>query len=406
MNWMLAVKTVAIALSIPAVAAAQAFRAIELGTLPARPATPVATDINNRGQVVGVAGGEVFVWELATGIRSLAIAADNVLINNAGIIVGTRFVSGSSQLFAWVDGVVSNLPGPPESTWILRGLTDNGIVLVCGARCWGVYAGAVYDLDLLAGAAIFAVNEAATLGGALGTDAYLRFWDGRVIIPWGAATFPETPGPGTVELIGAGGHFAGRSGQRAWYGMPDGSAFPTGLAAPARGGFGLRDINRRGDVVGLLRAHNLLPQLDTAFLYADGRLIDLSAAVVSGPNEIRDALAINDERHIVAAATIEGVRRSVVLVPDVPAPPSALSFSVDGRVVTLTWAPSAGAQDYVVEAGSVSGASDLYNTAVGALPSLVTPAPPGRYYVRVRARNASGVSAPSNEVIIEIRESH
>lgn len=384
---------------LPALGAAQTFRAIPVDTLPgAPPAT--ATDINDRGQVVGAAGGQAFVWELATGTQPLGVAADAVMINNAGIIAGTRFVAGASQLFALVNGVVHDLPGPPEPVWNLRALTDNGILLVCGARCWGIYAGALYDLDALTGASISAVNEAATLGGTVGTDAYLRFWDGRVIVPWRGASFPETPGPGTIELIGSGGHFVGRSGGTAMYGLPDGRTFPPGLTAPVRGGFAFRDINSRGDVVGLYRAHNLLPQLDAGFLYADGRFTNLREAVTNSPNEIRDAIAINQDRFIVATAIVGGERQSVVLVPDLPAPP-ALSSSVAGSVVTLAWTPSQGAQDYIVEAGSAPGLNDLYNAAVG-VASLTTAAPPGRYYVRVRARSAFGASAASNEVVVDV----
>jgi hypothetical protein len=337
-------------------------------------------------------------------MRPLGTAASSLAINNAGVIVGVRFVNGVSQLFVWRDGVLSNLPGPPgENVWTLRTLTDNGIVHVCGSRCWGFYAGVFYDLDALTGASILAVNEAGTLGDTLGNNAYLRFWDGRVHIPWPGATFPDTPGPGIVELIGPGGHFVGRSGQFAWYGLPDGTAFPTGLGTPVRGGFALRDINRRGDVVGMRRPHNLLPHLDAAFLYADGQLIELSTAVVTGPAEIRDAVAINDDRWIVGSATSGGVRRAIVLVPVPPPAPTDLASTVNGNIVTLTWTASPGAQDYVVEAGSVPGARDLYNASVGAGVSLVTPAPPGRYYVRVRARSGSGTSTPSNEVIVEVR---
>jgi hypothetical protein len=390
-------------LLLPMGAAAQTFRSIEVGVLPGQQSAQ-ATDINSRGQVVGISGGEAFIWELATGTRPLGVSASVVLINNAGIVAGSRVVNGVSQLFVWIDGAVFNLPGPPENTWHLRAVTDNGILLVCGSRCWGIYDNAVFDLDMLTGAKIVAVNAAATLGGSTGDDAYLRFWDGRVLIPWRGTTLFEAgfPGPGTVDLIGAGGHFVGRSGQAAWYGMPDGTAFPMGLVAPVRGGFALRDINGRGDVVGLYRPHNLLLQLDTAFLYADGRFTNLSTAVIEGPAEIRDAMAINDTRHIVATATVAGERRSVVLVPNAPPPPSALSAIVSGGVVVLTWTPSTGAEEYFVEAGSTPGARDLYNARVGAVPSLVTAAPPGRYYVRVRARNASGLSAPSNEIVVDV----
>ena len=141
------------------------------------------------------------------------------------------------------------------------------------------------------------------MGGAIGNDAYLRFWDGRVLIPWRGATFPNSPGPGAVDLIGAGGHLSDDPvNPRARHARRQ--RLSNGATAPVRGGVALRDINRHGDVVGTYRPDNLVPQLDTAFLYADGRFTNLSTAVVDGPAEIRDTTALNDDRHIVATAIV------------------------------------------------------------------------------------------------------
>jgi hypothetical protein len=89
-----------------------------------------------------------------------------------------------------------------------------------------------------------------------------------------------------------------------------------------------------------------------------------------------------------------------------PGAPHGFTFSVSGRIVTLNWsAPSSGSpiSGYIVEAGSASGLSNLYNGPTGsAMPAAVTPAPPGTYFVRLRARNACGISGPSNERIITV----
>jgi hypothetical protein len=170
----------------------------------------------------------------------------------------------------------------------------------------------------------------------------------------------------------------------------------------------LRDINRRGDAVGTLRPSNLMPQLNAAFLFANDRLTDLSTAIGSGPIAVRDAVAITDDRAIaatVATASIPGVDtefRAVLLVPIVPAAPTNLAASVTGAVVSLSWTAVTGALGYVIEAGRTSGARDLYNAVVGTQPSFTTPAPPGRYYVRVRARTAAVTSEPSNEIIVQV----
>jgi hypothetical protein len=83
-----------------------------------------------------------------------------------------------------------------------------------------------------------------------------------------------------------------------------------------------------------------------------------------------------------------------------------LVTSVSGSTVTLTWnAPPAGCtpSSYVLEAGSSAGSSDLANANVGAGTSYVASGvSAGTYYVRVRAVNAYGQSAGSNEVVLTV----
>jgi len=90
----------------------------------------------------------------------------------------------------------------------------------------------------------------------------------------------------------------------------------------------------------------------------------------------------------------------------VPNAPGTLSFTTAGSLVNLSWtAPAGGATPvaYVVEAGSGAG---LANLAVidtgGPVLALGANAPPGRYFVRVKARTACGAGPASNEVIINV----
>jgi hypothetical protein len=90
-------------------------------------------------------------------------------------------------------------------------------------------------------------------------------------------------------------------------------------------------------------------------------------------------------------------------------PPSAPAGLVSAGTTTLSamarlhWnAPaSGGAEDYVIEVGSASGASDL-GRIVSTGPGLVfeSTAPSGVFFARVRARNACGESAPSNDAVV------
>lgn len=84
-----------------------------------------------------------------------------------------------------------------------------------------------------------------------------------------------------------------------------------------------------------------------------------------------------------------------------PGSPSPLIASVNGRQVRLEWSPVAGATGYVLEAGSAPGASNLVVTMIGGT-SVTTPAPPGHYYVRVKARTGCGTGPASNELAVTV----
>jgi hypothetical protein len=87
-----------------------------------------------------------------------------------------------------------------------------------------------------------------------------------------------------------------------------------------------------------------------------------------------------------------------------PDAPSGLTGSVSGRQVTVSWNAAGGcpADSYVLEVGSTSGATDIFVGDVGNITTLSQVAPPGTYFVRVRARNAFGVSGTSNGVIVAV----
>jgi hypothetical protein len=99
---------------------------------------------------------------------------------------------------------------------------------------------------------------------------------------------------------------------------------------------------------------------------------------------------------------------AVVVGPSIPGPPVHLmAASVpDGRV-TLSWEPPpAGGVPtrYIVEAGSAAGLADLAMLPTsGPERSLTVQAPPGRYFVRVRAVNLHGSGASSEEIVVEVQ---
>jgi 5-hydroxyisourate hydrolase-like protein (transthyretin family) len=86
-----------------------------------------------------------------------------------------------------------------------------------------------------------------------------------------------------------------------------------------------------------------------------------------------------------------------------PDAPTNLAASVNGSLLTMTWnAPQGGGppSGYIVEAGTASGASNIASLAVTTARFTYTPVPSGFFFLRVRARNAAGVSVPSAEVMI------
>ncbi len=86
-----------------------------------------------------------------------------------------------------------------------------------------------------------------------------------------------------------------------------------------------------------------------------------------------------------------------------PSAPAGLSATLTGRLVSFIWVASGTITSMVLEAGSTPGVSDA--AVVVLAPSaraFSSNAPPGTYYVRVRAVNACGSSAGSNELRITV----
>jgi predicted phage tail protein len=86
-----------------------------------------------------------------------------------------------------------------------------------------------------------------------------------------------------------------------------------------------------------------------------------------------------------------------------PGPPLAPQFVMMGSRLILWWSfPTHGGApvDYIVEAGSASGLANIAAMTASVPAFTYDPVPSGFYFLRVRARNAGGVSDPSDEVMI------
>jgi large repetitive protein len=92
-----------------------------------------------------------------------------------------------------------------------------------------------------------------------------------------------------------------------------------------------------------------------------------------------------------------------IRAPGTPQAPTTLMQVNATGIVDLRWTASAGgyaATAYLIEAGTAPGLSDLARLNVGNVTRFTTTAPPGVYYIRVRAINDRGMSLPSNEVVV------
>lgn len=128
------------------------------------------------------------------------------------------------------------------------------------------------------------------------------------------------------------------------------------------------------------------------------------------PGTVRPGYAVIDSASgatLLQAVGSYGDTAGTFVVAARPASPAALAGTVNGARVDLSWTPAAHpatVSHYVLEVGSMPGASDIIASFhVGLQTSFSASAvPPGTYYVRVRAGNYTGLSAPSNEVVVHV----
>jgi hypothetical protein len=123
--------------------------------------------------------------------------------------------------------------------------------------------------------------------------------------------------------------------------------------------------------------------------------VDVDVTFLDGTRVVRNSVAANQTITVIATPATEP-----------PSAPQNLTAAVAGLLITFTWdAPTTGGvpAEYVIEAGTLSGSTNIVFVATGSLArSISASAPPGTYYVRVKARNANGIGAPSNEVVVNV----
>ena len=86
-----------------------------------------------------------------------------------------------------------------------------------------------------------------------------------------------------------------------------------------------------------------------------------------------------------------------------PLPPTALTTTLVGTMLTLAWAPPAATvTNYTLLAGTAAGLSNVVTLPLGPQTSVSGTVPGGTFFARVTASNACGTSGPSGEVFFTI----
>ncbi len=129
-----------------------------------------------------------------------------------------------------------------------------------------------------------------------------------------------------------------------------------------------------------------------------GNVTSVSAEVSAGTYYVR-VRSVND------LGTSHTTTDIALIAPGAPAAPAALvETSAAGEgTVRLRWTAPGGVAPlgYIVESGSEPGLSDIAKMQVASLTEFSTEAPPGTYYVRVRAVNERGAGPASNEIVVQ-----
>jgi predicted phage tail protein len=90
-----------------------------------------------------------------------------------------------------------------------------------------------------------------------------------------------------------------------------------------------------------------------------------------------------------------------------PNPPTSLTATVSGSVVTLNWSAPVGGDaptSYQIQAGSSSGQTNIatFDTGTTSTTLAIFNVPAGTYFVRVRGVNSAGASGASNEIQVVV----
>jgi probable HAF family extracellular repeat protein len=298
-----------------AVAAAQSYTAIDLGTL--RPGSARIHAVNGKGEVVGESGDphrtdtHSFFWSKSSGMVDMGTLAEGDFsiasgINDAGEVVGTSNTADSMRAFKWTRSsgltALKLLPGTNASS--AYAINSKGqIAGSCGSHAALWTEGAVRDLGTLGGESSEArgINNIGHVVGQSDTSEGQRAfaWTGASMRSLGALPGDTSSHANAINDSGiVVGGSEGANGMRAFIwteadGMQEIPSLPVSSYSEAFG------VNAAGQVVGQAGS----PLGTRAFFWSKQTgSVDLNDAVSNLPEHVvlTGAFAINDKGQIVA----------------------------------------------------------------------------------------------------------
>ena len=327
--------------------AAPPYTVIDLGTF-GTVQSAQALDVNDAGQVVGVAGGNrPFLWQNGTktdlGKLASGSSASGLALNEAGQVVGhsalTTPPSGAHAVL-WSNGAIIDLTPdlPSNQTAAATGINEAGQVAgniyYSTAFLW--QNGVRTLLGHLGGGGSFAsdINDSGVVVGSsytneltpLGFMAHPFAWQNGVMTDLGLLEGDEDGGATAInnagQIVGSSGRTDPETYETFYRAFVYSNGVMTALPVPSWDAYA-GDINDAGVVVGTMRAGGGFSKLH-GWVYVDGVVTNLNTLINPGSGlHIAYANAVNNAGQIAATAfDAQGHYHAVLLTPGEGPPPT------------------------------------------------------------------------------------
>jgi probable HAF family extracellular repeat protein len=285
-----------------------------------------AYDINEAGQITGIAGSHAFLWDdgVMTDLGTLGgNGSSGQSINENAQVVGyssTGTVGEGNRATLWDRGAVINLtPGLTGSqTSIASSINDlrqiAGTINNQTPFVW--QNNAITTLPSLGGGGGYAndINNAGQVVGSssttqqsqvLGPLSHAALWQGNTVTDLGVIPGTEESGASAInelgQIVGSSDRVDPETYEVTSYAFLYENGVLTALPVPSTEGYA-SDINDNGVIVGTMRAAGGMSPWH-AFIYADGVVTDLNTRILSGSGlHLLYAYGINNAGQIVGVA--------------------------------------------------------------------------------------------------------